>query len=273
MICPSSGPFSAPLPWNLAAEGYADILMPWFSGYAFDALELSGVSAPAVVLDVASGPGTLSLLAAERGLRVTAVDFAERMVAGLRKNAKEKGLHYLAAVLADGESLPFTKGAFDAAFSMFGVLFFQSPARGLSEVLRVLKPGGLAVASTWQPLKETPFLVEMISILQSECDSFFFPEDELSQPGELNDVMKEAGFVDVITREVTYSLECGSLHEALERLRRSTVPFPLLRQRFSEEEWNRLWARTHGRLATRFGEGSQSLRYPAWLVAGRKPHR
>jgi 2-polyprenyl-3-methyl-5-hydroxy-6-metoxy-1,4-benzoquinol methylase len=69
------------LAWNLAAKGYEDVLMPWFSGYALDALELSGVSAPAAVLDVASGPGTLSLLAAERGPRVTAVDFAELMAA------------------------------------------------------------------------------------------------------------------------------------------------------------------------------------------------
>lgn len=267
----SPGPFSAPLPWNLAAGGYTEVLMPWFSGYALDALALSGVSAPATIIDVASGPGTLSLLAAERGFRVTAVDFAQRMLVGLRESARSRGLVHVRAVLAEGESLPFADGAFDAGFSMFGVLFFPDPARGLSEMLRVLGPGGLAVVSTWQPLEETPFLVEMISVLEAENESFSFPADELSRPGELKDAMTAAGFVDVATRESTHSLECGSLDDALDRLARSTVPFPLLRQRLPEREWNRVWAAVRARLAGRFGEGPQTLRYPAWLATGRKP--
>jgi ubiquinone/menaquinone biosynthesis C-methylase UbiE len=267
----SPEPFSAPLPWNLAAAGYTDVLMPWFSRYALDALALAGVAAPAAVLDVASGPGTLSLLAAERGLQVTAVDFAQRMLEGLRESARSRGLPGVAAVLADGESLPFADGSFDAGFSMFGILFFPDPARGLGELLRVLKPEGRAVVSTWQPLEETPFLVEMISVLAEEIESFSFPEDELSQPGELESAMTAAGFIDVVTREATYSLECASLDDALERLMRSTVPFPLLRQRLSESEWNRIWAGVRVRLAERFGEGAQVLRYPAWLAGGRKP--
>jgi SAM-dependent methyltransferase len=267
----TSGPFSAPLPWNLAADGYVDILVPWFSRYAADAIALSGVSAPAAVLDVASGPGTLSLLAAERGLRVTAVDFAARMMARLRKDAEVRGLDPIGAVLADGGSLPFTDGAFDAGFSMFGIIFFPSPARGLGEILRVLKPGGLAVISSWQQLEETPLLVELISIMKSEDESFVFPEDALSLPGELESAMIEAGFMDVITREATYSLECSSLDDVLESLARSTLPFPLLRQRLPPQDWNRRWAEARGRLARRFGEGAQSLIYPAWLAAGRKP--
>jgi SAM-dependent methyltransferase len=264
-------PLSVPLPWNLAAEGYGDILMPWFSSYAADAIELSGVSAPARVLDLACGPGTLSLVAAELGLRVTAVDFAGRMLAGLRGNTESRGLHHLEAVLADGESLPFPDGAFEAGFSMFGVIFFSSPARGLGEMLRVLRPGGLAVISAWQPLTETPFLVEMFSVIQPEDGSLSFPEDELSFPGELKSAMIEAGFVDVTTRESTYSLECGSLDDAMERLARSTPPLPLLRQRLAPRDWDRLWGAVRARLAARFGEGAQSLRYPAWLAAGRRP--
>jgi ubiquinone/menaquinone biosynthesis C-methylase UbiE len=262
-------PLSAPLPWNLVAEGYGDILMPWFSRYAADAIELSGVSAPAAVLDVASGPGTLSLVAAARGLRVTAVDFAGCMMAALRRSAQSRDLR-VEAVLADGESLPFPDEAFDAGFSMFGVIFFAIPARGLGEMLRVLKPGAPAVISTWQPLAETPLLEELFSAVKSEDGSLSFPEDELSLPGELESAMTEAGFIGVTTREAAYSLECSSLDDALERLARSTPPFPQLRQSLPPREWNRLWAGVRGRLAARFGEGGQSLRYPAWLAAGRK---
>ena len=259
------------LPWNLAAGGYADILMPWFSRYAADAIAWSEISAPSSVLDVASGPGTLSLLAAERGLRVTAVDLAERMVVSLRHGAASRGLDGVRAVRADGEWLPFADGTFEAGFSMFGIIFFPNPLRGLSEMLRVLKPGGLAVIATWQPLAATPLLVELVEAIQAEDESFSFLEDELSLPGELESAMAETGFTGVTTREATHSLECDSLAQTLERLAESTVPFLVMRQRLPVEDWNRVWTRAHGRLARRFGEGAQSLSYPAWLAAGRKP--
>ena len=258
-------PLSVPRPWNLAAEGYGEVLMPWFSRYAADAVALSGVSAPASVLDLACGPGTLGLVAAGRGLRVTAVDFAGRMLAGLRRETR------LDAVLGDGEALPFTDGTFDAGFSMFGVIFFASPARGLGEMLRVLRPGGAAVVSAWQPLDETPLLVELFAILRSEDGSLCFPEDELSLPGELESAMRRAGFAGVTARESTHSLPCASLDDALERLARSTLPLPLLRRRLAPGDWHRLWTGVRARLAARFGEGPQTLTYPAWLAAGRKP--
>ncbi len=259
------------LPWNLAADGYADVLMPWFSSYAADALAWSGISAPAAVLDVASGPGTLSLLAAERGLRVTAIDLAERMVVSLHQGAESRGVDGVAAVRADGEWLPFADGTFEAGFSMFGIIFFPSPPRGLREMLRVLRPGGLTVIATWQPLAATPLLVELIEAIQAEDESFSFLEDELSLPGELENAMTETGFTGVTTREVTHSLECDSLAQTLDRLAESTLPFIVLRQRLSAEDWNRVWTRAQGRLARRFGEGPQSLHYPAWLAAGWKP--
>ena len=246
-------PLSVPRPWNLAAEGYEEILRPWFAAYAADAIALSGVSAPASVVDVACGPGTLGLVAEERGLKVTAVDFSPRMIAGLRN-----------AVLGDGESLPFADGTFDAGFSMFGVIFFESPARGLAELVRVIRPGGIAVVSSWQPLDETPLLVELFDALRSEDPDLFFPEDELSFPGELESAMVRAGFEEVAVRESTHSLSCASLDDALERLARSTLPLPLL-------DWKRLRSGVRARLAVRFGEGPQTLVYPAWLAAGRRP--
>lgn len=264
-------PLSVPSPWNFAAEGYGEVLMPWFSRYAADAIELSGVSAPAAVLDVAAGPGTLSLVAAERGLRVTAVDFAGRMLAELCRRADNRGLFHPAAVLGDGESLPFADASFDASFSMFGVIFFASPAQGLREMLRVLRPGGLAVVSAWKPLTETPFLLELFAALESEDGDLCFPDDELSLPGELQSTMAQAGFAGVTVREPVYSLECGSLDDALELLARSTLPLPSLRQHLEAREWDRLWGNIRVRLAGRFGEGPQTLSYPAWLAAGRKP--
>jgi ubiquinone/menaquinone biosynthesis C-methylase UbiE len=265
-------PYSVAHPWNLAADGYNEVLMPWFSSYAQDALENSQVSAPAAIVDVAAGPGTLSLVAARRGLRVTAVDIAPRMVATLRENAKRSQLQSIHAVVASGESLPFGEDSFAAAFSMFGVIFFQQPHRGLREMFRVLRPGSPAVISSWQSLDTTPILVELIAAFADAGEDLTpFLKDEFSEASELVTAMRSAGFEDVQTHEVTHSLLCRSLADALERLQRSNPPFVILRRRLHPQRWTALWQQVHDRLARRFSSGPQELRYPALLARARKP--
>jgi ubiquinone/menaquinone biosynthesis C-methylase UbiE len=265
-------PYSDAQPWNLAADGYNEVLMPWFSSYARDALEVSQVVAPATVIDVAAGPGTLSLVAARRGMQVTAVDIAVRMVATLKKNATHNQLRCIDALVATGESLPFGENAFEAAFSMFGVIFFQQPERGLREMLRVLRPGSPAVISSWQPLKTTPMLLELIDALADEGEDITsFLKDEFSQPAELVDAMQGVGFEAVQTKEITHSSSCRSLADLLDGLQRSNPPFVTLRQRLHPQRWTSLWQRVHDRLARTFGTGPQELRYPALLAMARKP--
>jgi ubiquinone/menaquinone biosynthesis C-methylase UbiE len=265
-------PHSDAQPWNLAADGYNEVLMPWFASYARDALEVSQIVAPATIIDIAAGPGTLSLVAARRGIQVTAVDIAVRMVATLRENAAQNRLHGIDALVATGESLPFGADAFEAAFSMFGVIFFQQPERGLEEMLRVLRPGRPAVISTWQPLETTPILLELIAALAEEGEDITsFLKDEFSQPSELVTAMQSAGFEAVQTKAITHSLFCRSLADVLDRLQRSNPPFVTLRQRLHPQRWTSLWQRVHDRLARTFGIGPQELRYPALLAMARKP--
>lgn len=92
------------------------------------------------VLDVACGTGDMALLLAERGATVTGVDISEEMldVASL----KEKGARFM---VADAEHLPFEDNTFDAVTCAFGVRNFVHLEQGLSEMLRVLKPGGTLV--------------------------------------------------------------------------------------------------------------------------------
>jgi 2-polyprenyl-3-methyl-5-hydroxy-6-metoxy-1,4-benzoquinol methylase len=99
------GPLASAEPWNLVADGYVAETMPRFEPYAAHALELAELAPRSWVLDVAAGPGTLSLLAARAGHRVSAIDFAPSMVEHLRKNAHERGLTVEVEV-GDGQALP-----------------------------------------------------------------------------------------------------------------------------------------------------------------------
>ena len=109
-----------------------------------------------MVADIAAGPGTLRLIAAAGGATVSAVDLSSQMVAQFRARIAAANLDTAVDVrVGDGQQLPFETAAFDAAFSMFGLMFFPDRAAGLREMKRVLKPGGRAVDPELDPVRRT----------------------------------------------------------------------------------------------------------------------
>ena len=75
------------------------------------------------------------------------------MVGELQREIRQRKLP-VNAHLGDGMNLPFNDDAFDAGFSMFGLMFFPDRHRGFLELLRVVKPGGLVVVSSWAPMDQ-----------------------------------------------------------------------------------------------------------------------
>lgn len=100
---------------------------------------------PERVLDVAAGTGDLSIAIARHSPQslITAVDLSENMLAIGRQKAKKKGVgEKIEYAVADAERLPFKENDFDVASAAFGVRNFQDIPAGLSEMYRVLRPGG-----------------------------------------------------------------------------------------------------------------------------------
>ena len=91
-------------------------------------------------LDVACGTGDMCVELLKRGCTVTGVDLSEGMLAIARRKV-EKGKWEVATV----ESLPFEDASVDTVTCAFGVRNFVHLEQGLSEMLRVLKPGGRMV--------------------------------------------------------------------------------------------------------------------------------
>src|SRR5215211_7014033 len=91
------------------------------------------------VLDVCCGTGDLALAAAEAGGRVTGLDFSAPMLKRARRKSPEVDW-----VAGDALALPFTDASFDATAVGFGVRNLDDLPRGLSELRRVLRPGGRA---------------------------------------------------------------------------------------------------------------------------------
>jgi demethylmenaquinone methyltransferase/2-methoxy-6-polyprenyl-1,4-benzoquinol methylase len=100
---------------------------------------------PEIILDVATGTADFAIAAtAINGAKVIGIDISEGMLTVGRKKIQKKNLgKRIELIKADSEKLPFEKDTFDAAIVGFGVRNFENLKTGLSEIKRVLKPGGV----------------------------------------------------------------------------------------------------------------------------------
>lgn len=97
--------------------------------------------APARVLDVGAGAGTLARALAARGHTVTGLEASERFIAHARRLG---GASY---VLGDATALPFADGAFDAVVAGEVLEHLEDDRSAVRELFRVLAPGGVALVS------------------------------------------------------------------------------------------------------------------------------
>ena len=99
---------------------------------------------PKTVLDVATGTGDFAIEALKLNPKyIVGLDISAEMVKVGRKKVEKKGLsEIIELVIGDSENLPFENNTFEAMTSGFGVRNFENLEIGLSEMNRVLKPGG-----------------------------------------------------------------------------------------------------------------------------------
>lgn len=102
------------------------------------------------VVDPATGTGNAALLAARTGAEVAGIDAAARLIEVAQERAAGEGLS-VTFVVGDLQDLPFEDQSFDAALSVFGLIFAPDAGRAFGELIRVLRPAGRAFVSAWVP--------------------------------------------------------------------------------------------------------------------------
>jgi SAM-dependent methyltransferase len=94
------------------------------------------------VLDVATGPGFLALLFAERVSQVVGVDLTPAMVEKAKATGRSKDLTNVEFRLGDAENLPFHDNSFDITSCGSAFHHLPKPEKVLMEMVRVACPGG-----------------------------------------------------------------------------------------------------------------------------------
>lgn len=113
---------------------------------------------PKVILDIATGTGDFAIAAMKLNPnQVTGIDISEGMLSVGKEKIKEKKLDKVIELkLGDSENLNFADNTFDAYTVGFGVRNFENLEKGLSEMLRVLKPNGTAIILEFSKPKKFP---------------------------------------------------------------------------------------------------------------------
>lgn len=176
---------------------------------------------PQLMLDVATGTGDFAFESIRilQPKKVIGVDISEGMLEVAREKIAKKGLQEQFEVqLGDSEKLPFEKDTFDAVTVAFGVRNFEDLEQGLTDILRVLKPGGKAIIlelsnPTAFPIKQlyhfhfhklTPAVGKLIS---KDSNAYsYLPESVANFPdgARFAAITRKVGFSDTKVKPQTF---------------------------------------------------------------------
>jgi SAM-dependent methyltransferase len=197
--------------FDVAAESYDRFMGRYSNQLSAQLADLAGVEAGQRVLDVGSGPGALTAELVQRlgAENVAAVDPSEPFVQAAR--SRHPGVDVR---LASAEELPYGDDEFDAAIAQLVVHFMADPAKGIAEMARVTKPGGVVAACVWDlaggraPI--SPFW-EAVHQLDGDVED----ESRFSgaRQGHLVELFQAAGLRDVEESEIAASSRYESFDE------------------------------------------------------------
>lgn len=194
------------------AAGYARELDPTFAGSVERIVELAAARPGVHLLDLASGTGAIARLAAARGASVVGVDASTGMLEVARMRSPGLDLRP-----ADACALPFAAGSFDVVTCGLALSHFAERERALAEVLRVLRPGGMLVASAWAKGSSFPTagVGEILDRYAGQAPTTV-DEETWADVSRGSDVLREAGFVQVSARTETFAGEFADAQRALD---------------------------------------------------------
>lgn len=204
-----------------------DFLNHFLSGgidfyWRWRALRLLNNPKPKCLLDVACGTADFSIAAVKYGAEtIYGIDIAEKMIQIGNTKILKKGLYEkIKLELGKAESLRFENNYFDCAIVAFGVRNFENLEKGLSEMMRVLKPSGSILVLEFSKPKYFPFrqiyffyfkfVLPLIGkLISKHAEAYkYLPNTVMNFPeGEsFLDILRKIGYINTRQHRMTFGI-------------------------------------------------------------------
>lgn len=183
--------------FDKAAEGYDRPALRFFTRSAEKLSDLINFYGNENIIDIATGTGAIAVNLAEKlpDGHVTGIDLSEQMIKKAQDKAEKKHLNNVTFHCVDLYSIEFTPDCFDGACCGFGILLLPDPAKGLEKVVRIVKPGGFFITSSFTETTFEPLISESFKLLEEYGISISFSQRKgLSKSDEYFVLFKNAGF-------------------------------------------------------------------------------
>ncbi len=261
--------------WDASGAGYdawGGTLQALIRPAAEHLMDAMGLRQGNLVLELACGSGTFTLLLAERigaGGQLLATDLSPGMVALARGNVERAGWPHVEVREMDGETLDIGDRRFDAVVSSLGLMFFPDPLSSLRAQAAAASTGGHVGAVVISEPAANPFFSVPAQIISARAG--IAPPAPgmpgpfaLGGPGRLASLFEEAGMSNVASQTVATTVTLDSVEEHLRFLKDAFGALHMLMAAMSEDEKAATWDAVAEALAVY--QGPDGFVSPAELV-------
>jgi ubiquinone/menaquinone biosynthesis C-methylase UbiE len=189
------------------AASYEQFMGRWSRQLSARFVEFAGIADGEAIVDIGCGTGSLTgVLLESAGIKsVVGIDLADVYLESARQTIKDPRAVFKTG---DATSLPFADKSFDRAFSLLVLQFVPDATKAVSEMRRVVRPGGVVAAAVWDSFGGMPGMrlfwdaAANLGIADDKTlrDFYFRP---MTRPNDMRAAWREAGLKQVEQSSIT----------------------------------------------------------------------
>ena len=252
------------------AEGYERGMGRWSRRLALRFLEFVNIGNVESVLDVGCGTGSLAraVAASKHHSRVVGIDPSAAFIEDARKHATEGNLRF---DVGDAQKLPYPDSSFDSALALLVVNFIPEPQKGVAEMVRVTRDGGLVAAAVWD-YGGGMTMLRTFWDAAVKLDPSASKRHERNMPyirqGELSSLWRKSGLTRVEETGLTITLDFASFDDYFKPFLAGVGPSGSYAAGLGEERQKALEERLRAELLGKGADRPISMQARAWAAKG-----